>query len=61
VLPEVIFRIAATDVRLAPASVLLHRIAAGGGECCVGNAGHDLPTQGQGFSVDFSTMRLQVE
>jgi predicted aspartyl protease len=61
VLPEVIFHIAATDVRLAPASLLLHRIAAGGGECCLGNAGHDLLTQGQGFSIDFSTMTLQLE
>jgi len=60
-LPEVVFHIAAADVRLAPANILLQRIAAGGGECCVGNAGHDLLTQGQGFSIDFSTMTLQLE
>jgi hypothetical protein len=31
-----------------------------GGDCCVGNAGHDLLLQGRGFSIDFSRMTLTV-
>jgi predicted aspartyl protease len=61
VMREVIFHIAATDVRLAPANVTLQRIAGMGGECCIGNAGHDLLTQGLSFSIDFAAMTLLIE
>jgi hypothetical protein len=30
------------------------------GDCCIGNAGQDLLNQGQGFTLDLSTMVLQL-
>jgi hypothetical protein len=59
-LPAVVFRIGARDLTLRPASVTLQRLEMLGGECCIGNAGHDLLVQGRGFSIDFSGMMLTV-
>jgi len=60
-LPELLFRIGNKDVAIRPASVTLQRIGIMGGECCVGNAGHDLLLQGRGFSLDFAEMPLTVD
>jgi hypothetical protein len=60
-LPEVAFAIGPARVLLRPAHVTLQRIAAIGGECCIGNAGLDLLTQGQTLSIDFSTMTLRLQ
>ena len=59
-LPELVFRIGPTAVALRPASVTLQKIEIIGGECCVGNAGHDLLVQGRGFAIDFASMTLVV-
>jgi len=59
-LPEVGFAIGAARVLLRPAHVTLQRIAGIGGTCCVGNAGHDLLSQGSSLSIDFSRMTLRV-
>lgn len=59
-LPEVAFGIGAMNVALRPANVTLQRIQIMGGECCIGNAGHDLLKQGRGFSIDFGTMTLTL-
>jgi hypothetical protein len=59
-LPELRFTIGAKNVTIRPASVTLQRIETMGGDCCVGNAGHDLLLQGRGFSIDFSRMTLTV-
>lgn len=58
---EVVFTIGSTSVGLRPAHVTLQRLALIGGECCVGNAGHDLLTQTQSFTIDFGTMTLQLQ
>jgi predicted aspartyl protease len=60
-LPELVFTIGPTSVALRPAHVTLQRLALIGGECCVGNAGHDLLTQRQSFAIDFSTMTLRLQ
>ena len=60
-LPEVAFAIGPARVLLRPAHVTLQRIATIGGECCIGNAGLDLLTQGQTLSIDFSTMTLRLQ
>ena len=60
-LPELLFTIGSKAVPIRPASVTLQRIGIMGGECCVGNAGHDLLLQGRGFSIDFARMRLTVD
>jgi hypothetical protein len=60
-LPELRFTIGAKNVTIRPASVTLQRIETMGGDCCVGNAGHDLLLQGRGFSIDFSRMTLTVD
>ena len=59
-LPELSFRIGPTGVTLRPVSITLQRLDGLGGECCVGNAGHDLLVQGRGFAIDFSRMTLAV-
>jgi len=59
-LPEVGFAIGAARVLLRPAHVTLQRITGIGGTCCVGNAGHDLLSQGSSLSIDFSRMTLRV-
>jgi clan AA aspartic protease (TIGR02281 family) len=60
-LPEVAFTIGPARVLLQPAHVTLQRVAAIGGECCIGNAGRDLLTQRQAVSIDFSTMTLRLQ
>jgi predicted aspartyl protease len=60
-LPEVAMTISATTVTLRPATLTLQRLAGLGGDCCVGNAGLDLLNQGQGFTIDFSSMMLTLE
>ena len=60
-LPELAFTIGRATVVLRPASVTFQSIGILGGECCVGNAGHDLLVQTRAFSIDFSTMTLQLE
>jgi hypothetical protein len=60
-LPEVTFTIGSRAVALRPAYVTLQRNGLIGGDCCLGNAGQDLLKQGQGFSIDFSTMTLQLQ
>ena len=60
-LPELAFAIDLSRVSLRPASVTLQRIRIIGGDCCVGNVGHDLLAQTQAFSIDFSTMTLRLE
>jgi predicted aspartyl protease len=59
-LPELSLRIASTERVVRPAQVTLQRIALMGGECCIGNAGHDLLKQGRGFTIDFSRMELAL-
>ena len=59
-LPELVFTIGARAVTLRPATITLQRLAMMGGECCIGNAGHDLLIQGGGFAIDFSGMTLTV-
>jgi predicted aspartyl protease len=59
-LPELSFRIGPASVTLRPVSITLQRLDGLGGECCVGNAGHDLLIQGRGFAIDFSRMTLGV-
>jgi len=60
-LPEVAATISDTTVTLRPATLTLQRLAGLGGDCCVGNAGLDLLSQGQGFTIDFSSMVLTLE
>ena len=60
-LPELAFTIGSSTVALRPARVTLQRLAVIGGECCVGNAGHDLLTQTDGFTIDFGTMTLRLD
>jgi predicted aspartyl protease len=60
-LPELAFAIGLSRVSLRPASVTLQRIRIIGGDCCVGNVGHDLLAQTPAFSIDFSTMTLRLE
>jgi clan AA aspartic protease (TIGR02281 family) len=60
-LPEMTFTIGRTSVALRPANVTLQRLALIGGKCCVGNAGHDLLTQQQRFTIDFSKMTLELQ
>ena len=60
-LPEVATTISGTTVTLRPATLTLQRLAGLGGDCCVGNAGLDLLSQGQGFTIDFSSMVLTLE
>jgi predicted aspartyl protease len=59
-LPEITFRIDATELIVRPAHVTLQRIPIMGGECCIGNAGHDLLKQGRGFTIDLSRMELAL-
>ena len=59
-LPELIFTIDRKPLPLRPAVITLQSLASMGGDCCIGNAGHDLLTQGQGFRIDFSTMTLRL-
>lgn len=59
-LPELTFTVGSRPVTLRPATITLQRLGMLGGECCVGNAGHDLLVQGRGFSIDFSRMTLTV-
>ncbi len=60
-LPQMVFRIGESDVTVRPATVTLQRIPIMGGDCCVGNAGHDLLKQGRGFTIDFSRMELRLQ
>jgi predicted aspartyl protease len=55
--PEVTFVIGGGSAALRPAPVVLRDIGAAG---CVGNLGLDLLTQTGAFSVDFSSMRLDL-
>jgi hypothetical protein len=59
-LPELTLTIASRAVLLRPAVVTMQRNSVAGGECCVANAGHDLLTQGDGFTLDLSRMTLQL-
>ena len=59
-LPELVFSIVSREAFLRPAVVTMQRIATAGGECCIGNAGHDLLQQGRGFTLDLTTMTLQL-
>ena len=54
------FAIGATRVGLRPAHVTLQRVKTIGGECCVGNAGHDLLNQQASFTLDFDAMTLEL-
>jgi hypothetical protein len=58
--PELVFSLGQARPFLRPAVVTLQRMPLMGGECCIGNIGQDLLTQGRGFSIDFSAMRLRV-
>ena len=60
-LPEVAMTISGTTVTLRPATLTLQQVPGLGGNCCVGNAGLDLLSQGQGFTIDFSSMELTLE
>ncbi len=59
--PELVFTLGQAKASLRPAVVTLQRMPLMGGECCIGNVGRDLLTQGRGFSLDFSAMRLHVQ
>jgi predicted aspartyl protease len=59
-IPEVVFDIAGHHVGVRPAHVAMQRIATIGGQCCIGNAGHDLLVQQQTFRLDFGAMRLTL-
>ena len=58
--PEVVFQIGATPAVLRPAHVTLQRIAALGGSCCIGNIGRDLLAQTGEFTLDLSSMVLNL-
>jgi hypothetical protein len=60
-LPEMAFTIGTTRVHLRPAHITLQRIAAIGGECCIGNVGRDLLLQDQTLTIDLSTMTLRLQ
>jgi predicted aspartyl protease len=61
-LRELTFSIGQRRPLLRPAIVTLQRMPLmGGGDCCIGNAGLDLLTQGMGFSIDFATMTLTIQ
>jgi hypothetical protein len=47
-------------VAVRPATVTRQRLAILGGECCIGNAGHDLLVQGEGFAINFARMTLSI-
>ena len=57
-IPEVSFTIGSVVAWLRPATVTLQRMSQIGGDCCVGNAGEDLLTQG--FAINFSRMTLSL-
>lgn len=59
-LPQVAFEIAGVQRFLRPAVVTLQRTPNMGGDCCLGNVGKDLLTQGRGFSIDFTAMTLSL-
>jgi clan AA aspartic protease (TIGR02281 family) len=59
-IPEVVFAIGLVHVGLRPAHLTRQRIAGIGGDCCVGNAGHDLLVQKDSFTIDFGTMTLEL-
>jgi predicted aspartyl protease len=59
-LPEVAFEIDGVQTFLRPAVVTLQRTPNMGGDCCTGNVGKDLLTQGRGFSIDFTAMTLSL-
>ncbi|HEY3160440.1 MAG TPA: retropepsin-like aspartic protease [Vicinamibacterales bacterium] len=59
-LPEVAFEIDGVQRFLHPAVVTLQRTPNMGGDCCIGNVGKDLLTQGRGFSIDFTAMTLSL-
>ncbi len=60
-LPEVAFAIGQKRAFLRPAEITLQRIAAIGGECCVGNAGRDLLLQSSSVTIDLTTMTLRFQ
>ena len=60
-LPEVAFSIGPKRVFLRPAKITLQRVAAIGGECCVGNAGRDLLLQASNLTIDLTTMTLRLQ
>lgn len=59
-LPELTFTIGSRPVPLRPAIVTMQRNSVAGGDCCIGNAGHDLLKRAQGFVLNLSTMTLQL-
>lgn len=59
-LAELVLTIGSQPVLLRPAVVTMQRISTAGGKCCIGNAGHDLLKQGQGFTIDLSRMTLRL-
>jgi hypothetical protein len=60
-LSEVAFTIGPKRVFLRPAKITLQRVAAIGGECCVGNAGRDLLLQFPTVTIDLKTMTLRLQ
>jgi predicted aspartyl protease len=60
-LPEVAFAIGPTRVYLRPAKITLQRVAAIGGECCVGNAGRDLLLQSSNVTIDLKLMTVRLQ
>jgi predicted aspartyl protease len=59
-LPELIVTIGSRPVPLRPALVTMQRNSGAGGDCCIGNAGHDLLKQGRGFVLNLATMTLEL-
>jgi hypothetical protein len=59
-LAELIVTIGSRPVPLRPALVTMQRNSGAGGDCCIGNAGHDLLKQGRGFVLNLATMTLEL-
>ena len=57
-LAELRILLGSKSVIARPAVVTMQRHATAGGECCIGNFGHDLLKQAAGFTIDLTTMTL---
>jgi predicted aspartyl protease len=59
-LPSIAFTIGDHVTTLRPAEIVLENFPGMGADCCVGNAGSDLVTQGAGFAIDLTRMTLTL-
>jgi predicted aspartyl protease len=59
-LPSIAFTIGDQVATLRPVDIVLENFPGLGADCCVGNAGSDLVTQGAGFAIDLTRMTLTL-